>query len=563
MSKSLIHFFLFLALAATCFHVSCSYIEEPGNNEEDAPQNYSMVSVSKSDLLMYADLSAYDSSTQETKSSYSDEEESYPLSSLLDFDKVCEYASEDGLDRRIIPFLGNHEPDLLVRAKADSRPNDSAAVDSLMVLRKFLLECGSEACILTMISDIQEYRLRPESMPNNLANYTGYLLYSSLDGGIISLTRCLNGQLFPAGFVPASSDPADAETFLRGVVKQDVSQTKANGEDEENWQGGELDEAYCIGTMTNLCIDESWNEKSEWTKRFMATVSAECPMLIPGGGGIDKSTMHEVKVVSSNLQMGKVKGDGHYFTGTCVDIQAIPIVSPSPIIFHYWTGDLRGYSAQAILTVTHDITSIAYFISVYDDTRRPCVDTTANRANMLVNMSIAPSGGWNYKGGTFKSIRQNDGITYYHWGVDFAAAPGTPVYAPYDGTVIATRTNAPNSKVANSVGNYITVESVIDGKKVQFKFCHLNYGTPIASNPMNGGNPYSAGDKVRAGDLIGFSGKTGNAWKDSEVPCKHVHLETSVNNVLVNPIDYINGKLSADYSTIVNIKCDDLSNSKR
>lgn len=113
------------------------------------------------------------------------------------------------------------------------------------------------------------------------------------------------------------------------------------------------------------------------------------------------------------------------------------------------------------------------------------------------------------------------------------------------------------------MGNYITIESVIDGKKVQFKFCHLNYGTPIASNPMNGGNPYTAGDKVRAGDLIGFSGKTGNAWKDSEVPYKHVHLETRVNNALVNPIDYINGKLSADYSTIVNIKCDDLSNSKK
>ena len=57
------------------------------------------------------------------------------------------------------------------------------------------------------------------------------------------------------------------------------------------------------------------------------------------------------------------------------------------------------------------------------------------------------------------------------------------------------------------------------------------------------------------GDLLGYSGATGNAWN---VPNKHIHFMAKEDETIVDPIKYINGSLSNDYSIIENIKCDDL-----
>ena len=64
--------------------------------------------------------------------------------------------------------------------------------------------------------------------------------------------------------------------------------------------------------------------------------------------------------------------------------------------------------------------------------------------------------------------------------------------------------------------------------------------TPFAINPRTG-EFFKEDDPVYQGDLIGYTGKTGNAW---DVLHKHLHIEVWRNgnkNDRVDPLLYING----------------------
>lgn len=552
---------LIAVLAAASAILSCTKQNSTGIDNICAPRDYDSVAVPTSNLLLYADLSAYDASAIKTRTSSAANEDEYtPLSALLDFENAIRYTSPDGRGRRIIPFLGNSSPDLVIRTDEESQPGDLMPADSLMILRKFLLECENDACVLTMISDIQEHRLRPSSTPDCLADFTGYLMYSTLKGEIMSLLRCSEGQLSPAGFLDTGSETSAESTHLQGVATQGQPQTRA--------LGGMLDASYCndsykVAGTTNLRIDNSKDEKTDWIKRFEATINKDVPIIYEGGNAVDKNTMVTVSLASAVPDMGSAEGSGTYLSGTTVSLKAVPKVSPAPIFFHYWTGDLRQYGAQAVIKLKGDVTGIAHFLYADDDPRRPCVDTTAQRANMLVDMSIAPSGGWNYKGGTYgKNIRSDeDGNGKDHTGIDFSAAPGTPVYVQYDGEIEDVDENCPKgligSKYHGGYGNTIKIKSKINGKDVIIMYAHLQYGNAIASNPLTG-RKYKTGDKVMAGDLIGFTGATGNAWNDDDVPCKHVHCEIWENGTRIDPIKYMNGNLKSDYTGLTGTKCDDL-----
>jgi len=64
----------------------------------------------------------------------------------------------------------------------------------------------------------------------------------------------------------------------------------------------------------------------------------------------------------------------------------------------------------------------------------PCNDLAKHKANPLVKMEIAPSGGWNFLGGTWGNTRKDKkGNTRFHHGIDLAGLVGTPVYAMFDG----------------------------------------------------------------------------------------------------------------------------------
>jgi murein DD-endopeptidase MepM/ murein hydrolase activator NlpD len=105
-----------------------------------------------------------------------------------------------------------------------------------------------------------------------------------------------------------------------------------------------------------------------------------------------------------------------------------------------------------------------------------------------------------------------------HWGMDFTAPRGTPVYASGDGVVV----RADNS--SSGFGKHIRIDH---GYGYVSLYAHLSrYNV-------------RKGKKVKRGDLIGFVGSTGR----SQAP--HLHYEIRKNGEKINPINFYYGNLTA------------------
>jgi murein DD-endopeptidase MepM/ murein hydrolase activator NlpD len=106
-----------------------------------------------------------------------------------------------------------------------------------------------------------------------------------------------------------------------------------------------------------------------------------------------------------------------------------------------------------------------------------------------------------------------------HFGMDFTAPKGTPVYATGDGTVTRADSNSAG------YGNHIRINH-------GFGYVSL-YGHLSKYN-------VTAGRRVKRGDLIGFVGSTGR----SEAP--HLHYEIFKDDERINPINFYYGSLTAE-----------------
>ena len=106
-----------------------------------------------------------------------------------------------------------------------------------------------------------------------------------------------------------------------------------------------------------------------------------------------------------------------------------------------------------------------------------------------------------------------------HWGMDFTAPKGIPIYATGDGVV----KRADNS--ASGYGKHIRIDH---GYGYMTLYAHLSkYNVKRRQ-------------KVKRGDLIGFVGSTGR----SEAP--HLHYEVWKDGTRINPINFYYGSLTPE-----------------
>ncbi len=92
----------------------------------------------------------------------------------------------------------------------------------------------------------------------------------------------------------------------------------------------------------------------------------------------------------------------------------------------------------------------------------------------------------------------------------------------------------------DDVGNRITIKSELDGDILLHSYWHLQAGNAIGINPSTG-KQYVVGDKVRKGDIIGYTGRTGNAYN---VPNPHLHLNMRKNGKNCNPEEFLNATVT-------------------
>ncbi|ETN93915.1 Peptidase family M23 [Zhouia amylolytica] len=107
----------------------------------------------------------------------------------------------------------------------------------------------------------------------------------------------------------------------------------------------------------------------------------------------------------------------------------------------------------------------------------------------------------------------------FHYGMDFTAPRGTPIFATGDGVV----TRADNR--SSGYGEHIRVDH---GYGYVSLYAHLS--------------KYNVrrGQKVKRGDIIGFVGSTGR----SQAP--HLHYEVFKDDNRINPLNFYYGSLTAD-----------------
>lgn len=120
--------------------------------------------------------------------------------------------------------------------------------------------------------------------------------------------------------------------------------------------------------------------------------------------------------------------------------------------------------------------------------------------------------GFGYRSDPFTKIRK------FHYGMDFTAKTGTPVYATGDGVVL---------KADNSLSGY--------GNHIQISHGY-GYITLYAHLSKYNCRP---GKKVKRGDIIGYVGSTGR----SEAP--HLHYEVIKGKEKINPLNFYYGSISA------------------
>ena len=503
--------------------------KEPGGPLTPEPDDVRDILLPVSQVPLYGDLSDYNL-IPGTRGMRTDGP-SVTLASLLDLEGTRTVRFED-IDFTETPFLQNRDGIL-------AGYSDDPDAHSTTEVRKFYIDTVQDGIryryVVTMVAETQYARSHPGFDYLDMPDYTGAVLLSTPAGKVFRTEIYRGGLVREATILHPREIPPDGEG-LHYVKLYRTGTRSSDGPD-----GLELDGSICIA------------ERYE-TESLLLTTHPQ----------------YTVRITTNLPDYIDVQGGGVYSAGSWTTVGCLPKYALLSLEFGRWTGAFTGERRSLFpCKVTRDLAATAY----YEDSG-PCVDLVRGVANPLRQMAVAATASGSYINGTYKALRgyYEDGTPRYHWGIDLYAKEGTPVYSMYSGYVIRTDTGHPDRHEEQSFGNVIVTENEVKGYtgEVYLQYSHLKYGTPVAINPRTG-KPFQKGDRVFAGDLIGYTGKTGNAFDDIEVPNKHLDLMAAFavdpatgrlkSDALTDPAPFLNGTLDLENlqrkkGRIEEIRCD-------
>ena len=192
--------------------------------------------------------------------------------------------------------------------------------------------------------------------------------------------------------------------------------------------------------------------------------------------------------------------------------------------------NLEGYnSSEMIINTTKQIDILSKMLVVQSNSLEEIQELAERKEELLAAIpSIQPvrkenlkrmASGFGWRIDPFTKSRKK------HYGMDFSAVRGTPVYATGDGKIV----RADNR--ASGYGNHIRVDH---GFGYVSLYAHLNkYNV-------------KKGQKVKRGDIIGYVGNTGRSV------ASHLHYEIFKDGKKINPLNFYYGNLSsAEFDALI------------
>ncbi|VAW26953.1 Peptidase, family M23 [hydrothermal vent metagenome] len=185
---------------------------------------------------------------------------------------------------------------------------------------------------------------------------------------------------------------------------------------------------------------------------------------------------------------------------------------------------LEGFdNSEMVIDITKNMDILSKQLYIQSKSLDEIVNLAENKEKLLAAIpAIQPvkkedltrmASGFGWRSDPFTKARKK------HWGMDFTAPRGTPVYATGDGVVIRA------DQRSSGFGKHI---------RIDHGFGYISLYAHLSKYNVK------RGQKVKRGDLIGFVGNTGR----SQAP--HLHYEISKNGKKINPINFYYGNLSPE-----------------
>ena len=185
---------------------------------------------------------------------------------------------------------------------------------------------------------------------------------------------------------------------------------------------------------------------------------------------------------------------------------------------------LEGFdNSEMVIDITKNMDILSKQLYIQSKSLDEIVSLAENKEELLAAMpAIQPvkkedltrmASGYGWRSDPFTKARKK------HFGMDFTAPRGTPIYASGDGVIIRA------DQRSSGYGKHI---------RIDHGFGYISLYAHLSKYNVR------RRQKVKRGDLIGFVGNTGR----SQAP--HLHYEISKNGRKINPINFYYGNLSPE-----------------